>query len=114
MAAPHVTGVVGLMLGINPNLTPEQVKQILVASARPHVDTSWAMGAGLLDACRAVKLTQGQSMSACDSGSGGGSSGGSSSSSGGGGSLDWFMLVLLGSGLFARRAYRLVQKGISL
>lgn len=109
MAAPHVAGVVGLMLAINPNLTPEQTKQILVASVRPHVDTSWAMGAGLLDACRAVKLTQGQSMSTCDTTSGGGSSGDSSSSSGGGGSLDWLMLALLGSGLFARRAYGFVQ-----
>lgn len=33
MAAPHVAGVVALMLSANPNLTPEQVRQIITGSA---------------------------------------------------------------------------------
>jgi subtilisin family serine protease len=34
MAAPHVSGVVALMLQVNPDLTPFQVKQILLATAQ--------------------------------------------------------------------------------
>ena len=116
MAAPHVTGVISLMLGINPNLTPTQVKQLLTASVRPHVDTVWGnnLGAGLLDACRAVKLTSGQSMSDCDATSSGG---GSDDSSGGGGSVEWLTLVLLGYGVVRRRmraVWLLCGVGISL
>jgi subtilisin len=33
MAAPHVAGVVALMLSANPNLTPDQVRQIITGSA---------------------------------------------------------------------------------
>ncbi|NJL09365.1 MAG: S8 family serine peptidase [Calothrix sp. SM1_7_51] len=33
MAAPHVAGVVALMLSANPNLTPSQVRQILTETA---------------------------------------------------------------------------------
>ena len=35
MAAPHVAGVVALMLSANPNLTHDQVRQILIDSATP-------------------------------------------------------------------------------
>ena len=35
MAAPHVAGVVALMLGANPNLTHHQVRQILIDSSTP-------------------------------------------------------------------------------
>lgn len=34
MAAPHVSGVIALMLEVNPDLTPYEVKQILVATAQ--------------------------------------------------------------------------------
>ncbi|OZM56500.1 hypothetical protein CIB95_12045 [Lottiidibacillus patelloidae] len=37
MAAPMVTGVVALMLEANPNLTPNQIKYILMHSARDYV-----------------------------------------------------------------------------
>lgn len=58
MAAPHVSGVVALMLSINNSLTPAQVKSYLQSSARPHpAGTTCTLatytgkcGAGLLDA----------------------------------------------------------------
>lgn len=37
MATPHVSGVVALMLQANPNLTPEEVEQIIVETANPAV-----------------------------------------------------------------------------
>ncbi|MCK4717655.1 MAG: S8 family serine peptidase, partial [Thermoplasmata archaeon] len=36
MACPHVAGVVALMLGANPSLTPEEVKEILHITAEPR------------------------------------------------------------------------------
>jgi len=62
MAAPHVTGAVALVLSRRPGLTSEQVKQILVRSARVDTfsdsapDNTW--GAGKLDAAAAVALAE--------------------------------------------------------
>ncbi len=61
MAAPHVAGVVALMLARDPSLTPGQVLNRLQASARifpTGTDCSAAVGAcgaGLLDAANAVQ-----------------------------------------------------------
>jgi Subtilase family len=58
MAAPHVTGAAALILSIRPDLTCEQVKQILQQTARRNglaasaPDSAW--GAGKLDAFAAV------------------------------------------------------------
>ncbi|MEO8698483.1 MAG: S8 family peptidase [Kofleriaceae bacterium] len=58
MAAPHVTGIVALMLQKRPTLTAEQVSAILVASASPlseigpAFDPGW--GHGRVDALAAV------------------------------------------------------------
>src|SRR5271168_1341611 len=56
-AAATVTGVVALMLQVNPFLTPDQVKCHLISGAHPAVNTSgnlaysvFQQGAGLVDA----------------------------------------------------------------
>jgi serine protease AprX len=57
-AAPHVAGVIALMLQAAPSLTPGAVKQILQATAMPMLEQDRsAAGAGRLDAWAA--LTQG-------------------------------------------------------
>lgn len=60
MAAPHVTGLVSLMLSANPGLTPAQVLAQLQNSARPFPTgtggdcTSALCGAGIINAAAAV------------------------------------------------------------
>ena len=55
MAAPHVAGVVALMLDADPTLTADEVKQILVetASRMPGYE-EWQVGAGYVNAYAAV------------------------------------------------------------
>ena len=60
MAAPHVAGVVSLMLSLNPALTPAQIKTMLQSSARAFpigtgTDCSTTFcGAGILNAAAAL------------------------------------------------------------
>jgi serine protease len=55
MAAPHVAGVVALMLSRNPGLTPSQVVAALRANARPVPGScSGGCGSGLVDAAATV------------------------------------------------------------
>jgi serine protease AprX len=63
-AAALTTGVVALMLQANPNLTPDQVKCHLIASAQPALNSSgvpaysiFQQGAGLVNAPNAVYST---------------------------------------------------------
>jgi hypothetical protein len=56
MAAPHVTGVVALMLQKNPFLTPENARALLQASA-VAAGTPNTFGAGRLDALAAMLAT---------------------------------------------------------
>ena len=55
MAAPHVAGVVALMLEANPDLTPDEVKEILADTATPLPGCAPIdCGAGLVNALAAV------------------------------------------------------------
>lgn len=59
MSAPHVAGIVALLLQRRPGLTSEQIRSILVASARQVdgvavFDQAW--GHGRVDAVEAVRL----------------------------------------------------------
>lgn len=55
MATPHVSGVVALMKAANPNLSPDQVKAILQATAlKVSDDEDNQTGAGLIQADKAV------------------------------------------------------------
>jgi serine protease AprX len=68
MATPHVAGVIALMLEANPNLTPQEVKDILHATAEmpegiePSTEYddvyNYAYGWGFIDAYKAVRMAQ--------------------------------------------------------
>lgn len=66
MAAPHVAGVVSLMLAVNPNMTVAQAKSWLQTTAidlgDQGIDATY--GAGLVDAYKAVLRAKGTSSSA--------------------------------------------------
>lgn len=60
MAAPHITGVVALMLAANPGLSPDEVRTILLDTAQWHAGyNSSEYGAGLVDAEAAVAAALG-------------------------------------------------------
>lgn len=66
MAAPHVTGVIALMLQVNPNLTVDQIENILNETALPLKDEYYTTtpnngyGYGKVNAVSAVQLAMGQ------------------------------------------------------
>lgn len=58
MATPHVAGLVALMKGLKPNLTPAQVESLLKQGTRPMPGgCSLGCGAGLSDATATLNLT---------------------------------------------------------
>ena len=59
MAAPHVAGVVALMLARNPALTPDEVAARLKSSARAFPATCSQCGAGIVNASAAVDAAGG-------------------------------------------------------
>jgi serine protease AprX len=70
MASPHIAGAAAVLKQANPELTPEQVRLALQATATPvHAadDTSalpfWQVGYGYADLAAAVDLVQGRSWS---------------------------------------------------
>ncbi|WP_224366968.1 choice-of-anchor D domain-containing protein [Hyalangium versicolor] len=66
LAAPHVAGVLGLMLSVNPGLTPAQLKEKLKSTARPMTWTECpggGCGTGLVDAYAAVRAARGFDLS---------------------------------------------------
>ncbi|MCE7989771.1 MAG: hypothetical protein DYG89_52160 [Caldilinea sp. CFX5] len=66
MAAPHVTGIISLMLSVNPTLTPAQVLSILQSTVTPFPAGSachtQGCGAGLVNAMAAVTKATGKPM----------------------------------------------------
>ena len=59
MAAPHVAGVVALMLSAKPGATPDQVKAALQSSARAFPGSCSQCGSGIVDAAAAVAAITG-------------------------------------------------------
>lgn len=55
MAAPHVTGLVGLMKALEPSLTHDDAAQILRETARAEYQCREGCGAGLIDPARALE-----------------------------------------------------------
>ena len=59
MAAPHVTGLVGLIRSLDPDLPPDSVKLLMQNTADPLTDDSYynsgLLGAGRINAFRAVR-----------------------------------------------------------
>jgi serine protease len=115
-SAPLVAGTAALMLSVNPNLSPAQVRQLLMSTARtfpvynaiPNCRapdgsfqdqcncTTTTCGAGMLDSAAAVQAAAG------GTGGGGGSSGGG----GGGGALGLGWLAALAVATIALRRPR--------
>ena len=58
VAAAHVSGVAALLLARNPNLKPAEVREILIKSAREIPGKKTDVGAGVIDALRAVDLVR--------------------------------------------------------
>lgn len=58
-SAPHVSGVVALMMETNPTLSPDDVVTILRATATPMPYEERVVGAGYLDAHNAVRAAAG-------------------------------------------------------
>lgn len=57
MAAPHVAGIIALMLDANPLLSAEEVKGILESTATAMPDhEAWEVGAGYVNAYNAVEM----------------------------------------------------------
>ncbi|MEW5706704.1 MAG: S8 family peptidase [Actinomycetota bacterium] len=50
MAAPHVTGAIALKLQVNPLLSPDAMRSLVVGTAEPILGAPEEVGAGLIDA----------------------------------------------------------------
>ena len=58
MASPHVAGAAAVLKQANPNLTPDQVRQALQATATPMSVPFWQAGYGHVDLAAAVSLVR--------------------------------------------------------
>jgi serine protease AprX len=57
MAAPHVAGIIALLLEADPALSPSEIKNVLQQSATPMDGyESWEAGSGYVNAYAAVQL----------------------------------------------------------
>lgn len=55
MAAPHVAGVAAMVFGAQPNWTPAQVENLLIATARDFPQNCNGCGQGIVDAAKALE-----------------------------------------------------------
>lgn len=59
MATPHVSGIAAMLLGARPDLSPDDVMDILTATATPMPSHDvWDSGAGYVNALKAYQLAQ--------------------------------------------------------
>jgi serine protease len=56
MSTPHVSGVAALLYSINPDITPDEVTDILRQSAQPFASDCPGCGSGILDAHAALQM----------------------------------------------------------
>lgn len=94
IATAHVSGVAALLLGLQPTLSPDQLRTVLTLSARAYPANSYCTiqaicGAGMLDAEAAVRWLQANPVPVATPDSG------NSGSGGGGGAAGWPEWLLL-------------------
>lgn len=65
MATPHVAGVVGLMVSVNPSLRPADILRILQSTAQALPGCQGQCGAGLVNAFAAVQAARPPSTAPC-------------------------------------------------
>lgn len=58
MAAPHVSGVAALLYSLKPDITPDEVAQILTQSTQAFPNGCSGCGSGILDASAALEMLQ--------------------------------------------------------
>lgn len=113
IAAAHVSGLVALLLGMQANLSPDQIRVVLTRSARAYpagsyCQTSAVCGAGMLDAEAAVRWLQANPAPVVPpDNSGTDQTGGG----GGGGAAGWPELLLLSAALLSSATRRRRQPG---
>ena len=54
MATPHVAGVAAMLLPADPDLTGQQLKDILMSTSKPLETTAYQTGDGRVDAQRSI------------------------------------------------------------
>ena len=106
IAAAHVSGAVALLLGMQPNLSPDQIRVVLTGSARAypansHCQTSAVCGAGMLDAEAAVRWLQANPAPVVPP-----DNSGTDQTDGGGGAAGWPEWLLLLSAVLLSGATR--------
>ena len=112
IAAAHVSGLAALLLGMQPQLSPDQVRVVLTRSARAYpadsyCQTSAICGAGMLDAEAAVRWLQANPAPVVPP-----DNSGTDQTGGGGGAAGWpELLTLLSAALLSGATRRRRQPG---
>jgi serine protease AprX len=68
MAAPHIAGIAAQLVQLDGELTPAEIRQVLVDTAEDYGDGGHAQGAGLVDAVAAAERVAGGSVSGAGDG----------------------------------------------